>query len=473
EPLGNREEASSMMSTQHRVALLSLMIWLVACGTRGASGVAGPREAAPSTAPQRTLNIIVRGEPPSLASKPLVGYSGSLTPPIRLFNGTLDEVDEKRVPHPYLETDLPALNTDSWRVMPDGRMETTHRLRPNLTWHDGVALTAEDFVFGWQVYAAPDLGASQSEPIREMEEVAAVDPQTVVIHWKAPFPDAAQMDATFQALPKHILGDTFAQRDPSEFVSLPFWTVDYVGLGPYRVESWEPGAYIEASAFAGHALGRPKIDRLRLEFVGDPNTALAKMLSGDAQYVADFVLDYDGGQTLEREWATRNGGTVFYAPVLMRLTEIQLRPEIANPKSLLDPRVRAALAYAFDVPGALDVFTGGHGVATSTLTSPLTDYYPQIAKVITKRDYNLQTAQQKLEAAGMRRDADGFYVSASGEPLKLDIWTTGGAVFERENRIFADSLRQAGVDATPQSMTPARLSDAQARALTPGLFTSG
>ena len=37
---------------------------------------------------------------------------------------------------------LPQLNTDTWRVGSDGRMETTYRLRPNLTWHDGAPLTA-------------------------------------------------------------------------------------------------------------------------------------------------------------------------------------------------------------------------------------------------------------------------------------------------------------------------------------------
>src|SRR6266571_339664 len=132
--------------------------------------------------------------------------------------------------------------------------------------------------------------------------------------------------------------------------------------GRCRIKDRKPGAFLEAAAFDGHALGRPKIDRLRLEFIGDPNTALAKMLSGDAHYIADFVLDYDGGQTLEREWKARNAGKVSYAPVLLRLTEIQLRPEYlsAGLRPLLDTHVRSALAYAFDVPGALDVFTGGH-----------------------------------------------------------------------------------------------------------------
>ncbi|HZT06764.1 MAG TPA: ABC transporter substrate-binding protein [Chloroflexota bacterium] len=462
-----------MKMARHVVVSLFAGAWISACGpVRAPSSPDAGQPTDPAT-PQRTLVVIARGEPPSLASKPLVGFSGSLNPPIRLFNATLDRIDDKRVAHPYLVTELPRLNTDTWRLMPDGRMETTHRLRPNLTWHDGAPLSADDFVFGWQVFSAPELGASQSEPIRQMEEIVAPDPETVVIRWRVPYPDAAQMDATFQPLPRHILGDRFAQLDPPEFVNLPFWTVEYVGLGPYRVTAWEPGAFLEATAFAGHALGKPKIDRLRLEFIGDPNTALAKMLSGDAHYVADFVLDYDLGQTLEKEWSSRGGGTVFYAPVLLRLTEIQLRPEIAQPRALLDARVRAGLAYAFDVPGAVDVFTGGHGVATSTLTSPLTDYYPIVENAITKRDYNPRTAQQQLEAAGMVRGADGFYAGPGGEPFKVDIWTTGGAVFERENRIFADSLRQAGIDATPQTMTPARLADAEARALTPGLFTGG
>src|SRR5437764_13596055 len=105
-------------------------------------------------------------------------------------------------------------------------METTHRLRPNLTWQDGKPLTADDFIFGWQVYSSPNLGSAQSQPIRQMEEIVAPDLQTVVIRWKGPYPDAAQMDATFQALPRHILGDDFAQRDSTEFVNLLFWTVD-------------------------------------------------------------------------------------------------------------------------------------------------------------------------------------------------------------------------------------------------------
>ena len=462
------------MQTKSRLAILLIICSAVlACGPPlPAARDGGDAQPAPS-APQRTLVIISRAELPSLASKPLVGFSGSLNPPVRLFNATLDVIDEREIAVPYLQEALPQLNTDSWRVLPDGQMETTHRLRPNLTWHDGAPLSAEDFVFAWRVYATTELGVSGTRPIRQMAEVAAPDARTVLIRWRQLYPDAARMDRSFQALPRHILEQPLQQMEAPAFANHTFWTMEYVGLGPYKVVRWEPGAFIDATAFDGHALGRPRIDRVRLSFVPDPNTALANMLSGDAHFVADFVLGYDDGLTLEREWAAQNGGTVFFAPVLPRLSQIQHRPEYVSPKALLDVRVRRALAYAFDTPGALDVFTGGRGVITHTLTSPRVAYYPAIERGITKRDYDPRATQRLLEEAGYARGADGFYLTPTGEPLKLDLWNTGGAVFERENRIFVDSLRRAGVDTSAQTMTPARLADAEARALTPGLFTGG
>lgn len=136
------------------VALLHLS--LAACAPTPPAGQQPAERAAPAPAtPQRRLVILIRAEVPSLAAKPLAPYSGSLSPPIRFFNAMLDFIDEKEASHPYLAEALPQLNTDTWRVFPDGRMESVHRLRPNLTWHDGTPLSVEDFVFALKVYSAP------------------------------------------------------------------------------------------------------------------------------------------------------------------------------------------------------------------------------------------------------------------------------------------------------------------------------
>jgi peptide/nickel transport system substrate-binding protein len=420
--------------------------------------------------------MVVRGELPSLAAKPLVSFSGSLDPPARLFNATLDYVDEAEQVHPYLAEAVPKLNSDTWRVFPDGRMETTYQLRPALTWHDGSRLTAEDFAFAWRVYATPEFGTASSAPIGEMEEVLAPDPSTVVIRWKRPYPEAAEMDREFQALPRHILEPHLQSLDALSFVNHAFWTTEYVGLGPYRLDAWEPGAFIEGVAFDGHALGRARIQRIRVTFIPDANTALANLLGGEAHFISDYVLAYQEGVTLESEWQGNNGGTVLWAPVLMRITHVQQRPEYASSPALLDVRVRKAFAHAVDVPAAVEALTGNKGLATYTLTSPAASYYPEVERAITKHPFDPRRTQQLMEEAGFHKGADGFFVSPpefGGEVFRVEAWHSAGAAWERENAILVDNLRRAGIDAVSKVTPAAMIRDAKARATTPGLATAG
>src|SRR5436853_6715655 len=127
-------------------------------------------------------------------------------------------------------------------------METTYKLKPDLTWHDGKPLTADDFVFGYQVYSVKTLGGTFfSTPQDQMDDVSAGDPRTLVIKWRNLYPLAGTLTTNlFEPLPRHILEGPFAsfQQDPStldSFLSLPFWTVEYVGADPFKVEQWEPG----------------------------------------------------------------------------------------------------------------------------------------------------------------------------------------------------------------------------------------
>src|SRR5438094_10553337 len=116
-----------------RIALIGLVLAaLVGCGP---AQTQAPAPVAEQPRPSRTLVVAHRYEPAILAPKAL-GSNGPLTT-TRLFNAALVQFDNKGVPRPYLAEALPQLNTDTWRVFPDGRMETTYRLRSGLTWHDG------------------------------------------------------------------------------------------------------------------------------------------------------------------------------------------------------------------------------------------------------------------------------------------------------------------------------------------------
>src|SRR4030095_12826746 len=98
----------------------------------------------------------------------------------RMFNAFLELYDDQGRALPYLAEALPALNTDSWQVFPDGRMETRYRLKPNLTWQDGAPLTADDFVFAFQV-ATPANGFRTAQvPYVLIDDVVASGDRAVV-----------------------------------------------------------------------------------------------------------------------------------------------------------------------------------------------------------------------------------------------------------------------------------------------------
>ena len=434
----------------------------------GASGGESPRPG-----PQRTLTIALRGEPPSLAAKPVVAFTNALRPPLNLFNAQLDFTDEREVAFPYLAEAIPQLNTDTWRLLPDGGMETTYRLKPSLRWQDGTPLSAEDFVFAWRVYATPQLGVGSSPPIGFMQEVIAPDPSTVVIRWKQPYAEAASLRDDFQALPRHILQESFQGMDPVAFSALPFWGPEYVGLGAYKLDHWEPGAYIEASAFDGFVLGKPKIDRVRLMFISDPNTALANVLAGEAHYVGEYVFNEDHAITLEREWSGNQGGAVLYAPTALRTSVFQMRPDYADPQGILDPRVRRAVAHGIDPETVNEVLNNAKGIVTPSLTSPRVDFYPEIDRAIAKYPYDSRRTQQLMEEAGFVKGGDGFFAARDGTPFRLGVWSSSGTKNEQENAVIVDSLRKSGIDASRNVFSAAQLADSQARTLIPGLSTRG
>ena len=75
-----------------------------------------------------------------------------------------------------------------------------------------------------------------------------------------------------------------ATIDAETFPGQNFWTTDYVGAGPFKIDRWERGAFIDASAFDGHALGRPKITRVHITWNADFNATLATLLSGEGNW---------------------------------------------------------------------------------------------------------------------------------------------------------------------------------------------
>ncbi len=459
----------------------ALCVLLAGCAAPAAPGgtSGGARSEQPrASAGPRTMTMVVRYEVNDLAPK-IPGQSNpSLTR--RVFNASLALIDDVGNVRPYLAERLPELNTDTWRVSPDGRMETTYLLRPNLTWHDGQPLTADDFVFSYRVFSAPGLAMFSSSPQDQMEEVTAPDPRTLVIRWKALYPDAAAIvDEEFDPIPRHILGDSFAsyEADPvanrDAFVTDRYWTTEYVQAGPYRLVRWEPGSHMDGAAFEGHALGKPKIDRLIVRFIGDENTTLSNILSENVQFTSRLALRFEHAMTLKREWEQNKRGTFLLDPNPTVAAGTQQRLEYLKSPPLLDVRVRRALAHSVDKEELNLGLFEGDGIPAHTIVSPQAPYYADIDRAIVKYAYDPRRTEQLMNEAGFTKDAGGMFASASGERFQPPIWVTSGPLFERQLQIMVDTWRRAGIDAQPYVIPVAETRDNSTRVLFPGLLSHG
>src|SRR5205807_490680 len=80
------------------------------------------------------------------------------------------------------------------------------------------------------------------------------------------------------------------------------------------------------------------------------------------------------------------------------------------------------------------------------------NYYPDLAKVLPKYEYDPNRAAALLAEAGYTKGGDGFFTSAAAGRLSPEVRGT----IQNETAILVDSWRKAGIDAQV-SITPAAL----------------
>jgi len=287
-----------------------------------------------------------------------------------------------------------------------------------------------------------------------------------VIRWRELYPGADAISRgegsfgdPFPPLPRHLLDDVFRRGNPDAFAQNSYWSTDYVGLGPFRLDKWERGSFLEAAAFDGYALGRPKIDRIRVLFIADGNTIAANFLSGAVDMAAEEAVRPELGMVLKQEWESRGAGVVRFVVTDGRRTDIQLDPGRASPSALLDVRVRRALAHAIDKEALNEGMQQGLGQPAEVWVYPDDDVYGEVQNTIAKYPYDLQRSAQQLADAGFTRGADGMYVGPAGDRLAMRVDYVMDPAFDQETAIMADGLKKAGIDLAINPLSRAQWRD--------------
>jgi ABC-type transport system substrate-binding protein len=234
-----------------------------------------------------------------------------------IINQHLVAITADGSPTPRLLAELPSLDRGTWKVLGDGRMETTFKLRTDAFWHDGTPFTADDLVFSIQVNKDPDIANADQDAVRLIERAEATDKNTVVVTWKESYPFADRMEhRDLYVLPQHLLGQSYTGGPKEQFLNQPFFSTDFVGIGPFRIQRWESGSHMDLVAFDKYFLGRPKLDSIRLQFIPDANTMLANLKARTVQVrlTLGSSSDFDAISALKQDWESTGYGTVIMTP---------------------------------------------------------------------------------------------------------------------------------------------------------------
>ncbi len=376
-----------------------------------------------------------------------------------LFEASLAYLDDADAPRPLLAERLPSQADGSWVVNSDGTMRTVYTLKPDLKWHDGHPLTAEDFVFAYRIYTDAEIPIVRRLPESLMSSVLARNSRTVEILWREPYVGADRLNQReLVPQPQHLLGDLYAQ-DRAGFMNSPFWTsTDYVGSGPFRVAAWDKGIAISFAANPHFALGRPGVDGVRLVFVADANTVAARMLAGDIDVFPTATTTQ--ALTLQERWQADRGGQIYVVSLKTRKVFFQFRDVPNHQRAVLDLRVRQALVHAIDRAALASAVEGSLGKVADTAYPAGSRLYPLIERTIARYPFDATRAQTLLRDAGWTPGADGLLRDSAGRTLDVEIRT----IEDQDATIIADYWKQAGINPITVFITGIQRRDDEYRA---------
>ncbi len=386
-----------------------------------------------------------------------------------LFPG-LTVLDHQEALRPTLGESVPSIENGRWKVFPDGRMETTHAIRPGAVWHDGTPLTAEDLRFTVDILSDPDLPQFRMLGIDLIERVE-VGSGAAVVTWKQPFVDA---DALFSMsnnssrsvpLPRHLLEQEY-RMNKAGFTELRYWTDEFVGLGPYRLKEWVRGSHLVLAAFDRYALGRPKIDEIQVRFVADPNTMIANMLSEAIDMPHGSIVGMDQALTVKEQW--QHGQVVMDPSGWVVAYPQSIDPE---PRIVQNAMFRRALIHAVDRQQLAETLMNGLLPVADSVFSPGTREYEATRGSIVRYDYAPAVAAQMLAELGFARGADGVLRDSSGQVLQMAVRSYAQRDIHQKTLFpLVDFWRQAGVAAEPIALPANRAQDAQEQATFPSFL---
>jgi peptide/nickel transport system substrate-binding protein len=410
-------------------ALMIAALVLTACPAPAEPGVApapdtGVAPAAPATGSLATITFVQ--EPDNLS--PLYStmwFSGILTD---LWLVGLWNFNDDLEPVPQLASEIPTV--DNGGISEDG-LTITVRLREDAVWSDGEPVTAEDFVFTYEMIMDDRNSVLSRAPYDQVvESVTAEDDHTLVISFFEPY--APWLSNIFDfVIPKHVLEPVLEAEgtlDVAEWNRQPS-----VSVGPYVFSEWESGSHILFTRNENH-WQTAAIERIFVRMTPDDAAQVAAIKAGDTDI--GVFISFSDVPELE---ALGTLQVVSTASGFMEGWFFNVG-EDTHP-ALQDVRVRQALAHGFNRWQITNDLLLG---LSEPPASPW-DLSPYASPNVEPVPYDPERAAELLDEAGWIMGAAGVR-EKDGEQLRLRYVTNTRRLRLDTQVVVQDMFRDLGVE---------------------------
>ncbi len=293
----------------------------------------------------------------------------------------------------------------SWRLVDDTTWE--FKLRDDVVFHDGSKFSAEDAVFTIaRAPAVPNSPASYAPAVSHIAEAVAVDPATLRIRTKWPYPtlplDLTGLYVISKRVAEHATTDDFNKGTAA------------IGTGAYRFVEWLPGQRLVLERNERYWGPKPAIERPVFRVLPSDPSRVAALLAGDVVLI-EAVLPADLAQLKKNPsiavWNAASTRLIYLHMDTARGTTPFALDKAGNAldkNPLQDHRVRLALSKAINRQAIVErILEGSASVAGQMVPEGLVGWNPEIKP----ERYDPEGAKKLLAEAGY---PDGFRLTLHG-----------------------------------------------------------
>ena len=388
-----------------------------------------------------TLRININTEPPSLDwQKSTDTTSSHIT--VNLMEGlAVYDLNNPELPV------VPGL-AESWTVSKDSK-KWTFKIRKGVKWTDGVELTAQHFVDGWERLLSPATASEYAYhlyPIQGAQEfnqgknkdfasvgAKATDAHTLVV-------DLKQAMSFFPMLTTHHSAYPVRKDVVAKFGDK--WTEpgNIVTLGPYKLKIWEHDKALVLERNDDYYGEKAKTRYVLAYMINELSTALNLFESGKLDVLTELPSTELSKLKTRSEYRNRDSLLMYYYGF-----------NIAKPP-MNNPLVRKALATAIDREELVRVLNGGQKPLTSWVPGGIMGYTPDKG---TK--FDVTKAKELLKQAGFADPTKvpkiviGFNTNENhqriAENIQAQLKKNLGVTVELQNQEWKVYLKQLQADA--------------------------